>query len=121
MMHIEINYIFFGVDVVCMDETIGIMYIMIIFNAPQRQSSARRNANKFSSSFESFNSDHAFMLHSSASYDCVSFDYFRILRCARHGQRQNSFLFDSLPFFGLFFCFCFGQKRADRLSAVVKL
>jgi len=118
--------------VVYMDETIEIMYIMIIFNAPQRQAGERpscikKNANN--SPAKSFNSDHG----SSASYDCVSsssyalfqLDYIRIMRDTTGAWAAEKRALKSAsscspipcPFLPCAGC---GQKRADRLTAAAE-
>lgn len=118
LLHIEINYIFSVY--VWMVETIGIMYIMIIFNAQQRQSCRQKQT----PIIISFRRNHSTLTISqrwlsSASYDCVPSIIFAFWDVEVHGLCKNKirdrFLFPFCP--SLFY----GQKRADRWSAVKKV
>lgn len=116
-MHIEINYIFS----VCvwMDETVGIMYIMIIFNARQRQGCRQKQTPIIISSWQNHSTLTIFL--SAGSLRLLMTAFFRLFshfEMLRHGLCENKirdrFLFPLCP--SLFY----GQKRADRLSAVKK-
>lgn len=115
MMHIEINYIF--LVYVWMDETIGIMYIMIIFNAQQRQSCRQKQTPIIISSCQNHSTLTIFLSAGSLRLLMTAFlRLFSHFKMLRYGLCRNKisdrFLFAFCP--SLFY----GQKRADRLSAV---